>query len=90
MGTGGEIHFLHRIFEVAIVILFEQVTLVPLARASRRVRRIGRFPESLKLDSARGDHPMPDGFRGFSDVRVGGQFVEVHQWHLAMEVDPFQ
>ena len=59
-----------------------------LARTHGRVRRIGRFPESLKLDLPRGDHPLPDRFGGLTDIRVGRQFAETDQRHLAVDVDP--
>jgi hypothetical protein len=54
------------------------------------VRRIGRFPESLKLNLTRCDHPLPDGFGRLTDIRVGRQFAEIHQWNFHVQIDAIQ
>ena len=53
-GAGGEVHLLHRVFEVAITFAAELAMLADLARAHGRVGGVGRFFETLYLSQKDG------------------------------------
>jgi hypothetical protein len=90
MGAGGEVHFLHRVFEVTVAFGAELAVLPDLAGAHGGVRRVRGFFETFKLDAAGGDDTSADGFGFLSAVGVGGQLAEIDERHLAVDVDPVQ
>lgn len=90
MGTGGEIHLLHRMFEVAVTLSVQLAVLPDLAGAHRRVGGIRKFPETLSLDLSRRTDPRTDGFGFLTDMGVRRKFTEIHQRNLDVEVDPVQ
>jgi len=90
MGPSRKVHFLHGMFQVAGAFGAGLAVLTDLARAHRGVCRSGRFFEPLQLDTSGGDHALPDGFRRFAGIGVGGEFAEIDQRDPAVDVDPVQ
>ena len=90
MGAGGEVHLFHGVFQIAVGFGDELAMLSDLAGTRGRIRRIGRFTESLKRNLTRGYHPLPDGFRGLTGVYVGRKFEEVHQRNFLVQIDAIQ
>lgn len=74
MGAGGEVHFLHRVFQIAGAFGIELAMRLHLARAHRCVGSIRGFVETFTLDPA----------------RLHDTLAEVHQRHFDMQVDPIQ
>ena len=65
MRTRGEIHFLHRVFQVAAGFGVELAVLSHLTRTHGGVGRVGRFPKTLQLDTMR-RRPRPTSRRAVS------------------------
>ena len=76
--TRREIHFLHRMFQLAVALGVQLAVLADLSRPHGRVRRVGTLPEPLQLDAAGGDHPLADGFRRFPGISVRGRLAKIH------------
>ncbi len=87
MGTGGEVHFLHRVFEIAVSLSRQLAMLADLTGTHRRVRGVGKFPETLKLDLTRGDDTLADDLGFLTEVRVGRQLAEIDERNLDVEID---
>ncbi len=72
MGAGGEVHFLHRVFEVAGAFGVDLAVDFHLARVHRRVGGIPGFAKALVLDLAGLHDTLADRLGLVSGGRIRG------------------
>lgn len=90
VSAGGETHFLHGVFEIAGTFRIQLAILAGLAGRHGGVGGVFRLFEPLLLDLSGREHAFANDGRRLAGRGVGREFPEIHQRHLAVDVDPIQ